>query len=56
MNGGCFLDVGSDPGIVQAARYPFRRIIGVEISQTLHRIAQENLDRNRQRLRAADRL
>ncbi|MGH8573400.1 MAG: hypothetical protein ACREX8_12620 [Gammaproteobacteria bacterium] len=39
---------------MQAARYPFRKVIGVEISETLHGIARENIDRNRQRLRCPD--
>ncbi len=49
-----FLDLGSGMGriVFQAAmRYPFKRVIGVELSPTLHRIASENIDRNRRRLR-----
>jgi hypothetical protein len=52
-----FLDAGSGMGriVLQAAlKYPVRRVIGVEISEELHRIAQTNLARNRHRLRAAD--
>lgn len=51
-----FVDFGSGMGrvVLQAARYPFRKVIGVEISQALHSIAQENIDHNRQRLRCPD--
>jgi SAM-dependent methyltransferase len=40
-----FIDVGSGKGraLLLAADYPFRRIIGVEVLQELHRAAQENL-------------
>ena len=42
-----FLDFGSGKGraVLQAARYPFRRVIGVEISAELHQIAKRNVDR-----------
>jgi len=48
-----FVDFGSGMGrvVLQAARYPFRRVIGVELSGELHRIAQENIRRTRRRLR-----
>jgi len=52
-----FVDFGSGMGrvVFQAARwYPFRRVIGVELSPWLHRIAQDNIDRNRSRLRCPD--
>lgn len=51
-----FVDFGSGMGrvVLQAARYPFRKVIGVEVSETLHSIARENIDRNRQRLRCPD--
>jgi hypothetical protein len=52
-----FLDAGAGMGrvVLQAAlKYPLRRVIGVEISEELHRIAQANLERNRHRLRAAE--
>jgi hypothetical protein len=51
-----FVDFGSGMGrvVLQAARYPFRKVIGVEISETLHGIARENVDRNRQRVRCRD--
>jgi len=52
-----FLDLGSGMGrlVFQAALwYPFKRVIGVELSARLHRIAEGNIDRNRRRLRCAD--
>jgi SAM-dependent methyltransferase len=40
-----FVDVGCGKGrvLLQASRYPFREIIGVEISEALHAIALRNL-------------
>lgn len=40
-----FLDLGSGKGrtLLMASDYPFRRIVGVELLQSLHEIAQENL-------------
>ena len=40
-----FIDIGSGKGraLLLAANYPFRRILGVELFPTLHRIAQENI-------------
>ena len=51
-----FVDLGSGMGrvVLQAATYRFRKVIGVEISEALHRIAQENIERSRQRLRCPD--
>lgn len=51
-----FVDFGSGMGrvVLQAARYPFRKVIGVEVSETLHGIARENIDHNRWRLRCSD--
>jgi 16S rRNA G966 N2-methylase RsmD len=51
-----FVDLGSGMGrvVLQATRYPFRKVIGVEISETLHDIALENIDRNRRRPRCLD--
>ena len=48
-----FIDYGSGMGrvLLQACRYPFSRVIGVELSEQLHRIAQENVDRLRPQLR-----
>ena len=41
-----FLDIGSGKGrvLLQASRYPFRRVVGLEISEELNRIARANLE------------
>jgi SAM-dependent methyltransferase len=46
-----FVDFGAGKGRVlcQAARYPFARVIGVEISDRLADVARANVDRNRHR-------
>ena len=51
-----FVDFGSGKGriVLQAAVYPFRRVLGVEISPQLHRIAMQNVQRSRHRLRCDD--
>ena len=51
-----FLDYGSGMGrvIVAAAMYPFRRVIGVELSAELNRIAAKNIERARHKLRCRD--
>ncbi len=52
-----FIDFGSGMGriVFQAAvRYPFKRVIGLELSPQLHKIAEANLARNRDRFRAGD--
>jgi len=52
-----FIDMGSGMGraVFQAARsYPFRRVIGVEISNELNRAARANIDRSRGRLRCRE--
>jgi len=51
-----FLDLGSGKGrvVLQAARYPFRRVIGVELSPSLVRIAAANVDARRDKLRCSD--
>jgi SAM-dependent methyltransferase len=48
-----FIDLGSGMGrvVFQAARYPFKRVIGVELSDELNEIARANIERNRHRLR-----
>jgi precorrin-6B methylase 2 len=48
-----FLDFGSGMGriVVLAATYPFRRVIGIELTEKLHRVAQENVRRASTRLR-----
>jgi SAM-dependent methyltransferase len=40
-----FLDLGSGKGrtLLMASDYPFRRIVGVELLPSLHKIAQQNL-------------
>ena len=50
------IDLGSGKGrvVLQAARYPLKRVIGVEVSAELNRIAQANLARDRPRLCCAD--
>jgi hypothetical protein len=41
--------------VFQAAlRYPFKRVIGVELAPSLHQIARDNIGRNRDRLRCRD--
>ena len=51
-----FVDFGSGKGrvVYQAARYPFARVVGVEISPELNRIAEENIERNRSKLACED--
>ncbi|MBI4523670.1 MAG: class I SAM-dependent methyltransferase [Deltaproteobacteria bacterium] len=51
-----FIDYGSGKGRVAivAATYPFRRIIGVEISPALNAIAGENVRRARKKLKCAN--
>lgn len=41
-----FADFGSGKGrvVIEAARYPFRRVIGVELSEDLNRVARANLE------------
>ena len=53
---GVFLDCGSGKGriVLAAARSPFRRVIGVEISPVLNRIAERNLESARPLLRCRD--
>ena len=48
-----FLDVGSGKGravLFAACHYAFRRVIGVEVSASLHRVATENVRRYRGQL------
>jgi SAM-dependent methyltransferase len=47
-----FLDLGSGKGrvVLQAAKRPFKRVIGVELSAELHAIATANLEAMRPRL------
>jgi hypothetical protein len=51
------LDAGSGMGRIvlqAAARYPWRRVVGVELSTRLHGLAERNLAHNRHRLRCSD--
>ena len=45
LEGTSFVDLGSGMGrvVLLATAYPFRQIIGVEISPALHEVARENL-------------
>jgi SAM-dependent methyltransferase len=51
--GDVFVDFGSGKGraLLVAATFPFERVVGVEISEELNRVARRNVDRNRSRLR-----
>lgn len=51
-----FVDFGCGKGrvIVHAAMYPFRRVIGVEISADLAQIARDNIERARSKLKCQD--
>jgi predicted RNA methylase len=44
-----FIDLGSGKGrvVIQAAQYPIRKVIGVELSEELHQIARQNVERSR---------
>jgi hypothetical protein len=47
-----FADFGSGKGrmVYEAAKYPFARVIGVEISANLNAIARRNIERNAEKL------
>ncbi|MGH2838582.1 MAG: class I SAM-dependent methyltransferase [Thermoleophilaceae bacterium] len=51
-----FVDYGSGMGrvLILAARQPFKRVLGVEMSEELNEVARENIDRHRDRLRCDD--
>ncbi len=52
-----FIDYGSGMGRIvyeAAARYPFKRVIGVELSSQLNEIARSNIDRNAHLLRCRE--
>jgi hypothetical protein len=52
-----FIDLGSGMGravLEAAAVYPFRRVIGVELVEDLHEIAEQNMTRTSRRLRCQD--
>jgi SAM-dependent methyltransferase len=48
-----FVDFGSGKGrvVLEAARHPFRRVVGVEVSSELHELAKRNLQQFRPRRR-----
>ena len=47
-----FVDFGSGKGrvVYQAARYPFARVIGVEVAEEMNRIARANLEHGKRKL------
>jgi SAM-dependent methyltransferase len=51
-----FIDLGSGMGriVLRAAEYPFKRVIGVEMSPELHEVAVANLESCRDRWRCGD--
>jgi SAM-dependent methyltransferase len=51
-----FIDFGSGKGrvLLIASRFPFRRIIGVELSEQSSAVARRNVERNSKRSRCAD--
>jgi SAM-dependent methyltransferase len=52
-----FIDFGAGKGrvlLVAAGRYRFRRVIGVELAESLAAIARANIDASRRRLRCRD--
>ena len=42
-----FVDLGSGKGraLIMASEFPFRRVVGVELSPALHRVAERNIQR-----------
>jgi len=51
-----FLDLGSGKGrvVLQAAQFPFRRVVGVELAPELTAVAAANIEAARARLRCGD--
>ena len=51
-----FVDYGSGLGrvLIFAGEQPFKRVIGVEMSEDLNRVARENVERNRGRFHCED--
>jgi SAM-dependent methyltransferase len=51
-----FVDFGSGKGrmVFLAALHPFRRIVGVEISEVLNQVARKNIQKNLRRLKCRD--
>lgn len=54
--GDVFVDLGAGKGriLLQAARYPFKRVVGVELSPRLAAVAQENIVASRESLCCRD--
>ena len=51
-----FIDIGSGMGrmVLEASRFPFKRVIGVELASKLHAIAQQNVKRMQRRARCTE--
>lgn len=51
-----FLDMGSGKGrvVLQAAQYPIKRVIGIELSEELHEVAVQNVERSRGKVQCKD--
>jgi hypothetical protein len=51
-----FIDVGSGKGrmVFQAAKFPFKRVIGVELAEELTEVARYNIEHNRSMLACED--
>jgi Histone methylation protein DOT1 len=51
-----FIDVGSGKGraVFQAARWPLKRVIGIELAEELNEVARYNVEHNRDRLKCKD--
>lgn len=51
-----FIDFGSGKGrvVIMAGTYPFRRVLGVEVSEALNRVAAQNVERAKPRLRCRE--
>lgn len=54
--GDVFIDLGSGKGrvVLAAARYPFRRVIGVEVSSAMNEVAARNVEARRAKLTCQD--
>jgi SAM-dependent methyltransferase len=51
-----FVDFGSGKGrmVFLAAQYPFKRVVGVELSEELHRVAEQNIAKNKSFFKCKD--
>ena len=51
-----FIDLGSGMGrmVLEASRFPFKKVIGVELASELHTIAQQNVKRMQRRARCME--